>query len=429
MLKNYSKFAEYSVRTKFKIQLNIFMKKTLLALACAVCLGQGMVAQNAQEVVFTEDPSQGYLFNRFKDNWFITAEGGGNIFFSPGDVHRDWKDRWAPAASVYFGKWFSPIIGMRLGVSWLKTKGLSSDPRNPGVVVDEPTVDGLYRQKFNHVGPVADVMLNVTNWVCGYKPGRVYNFSIYGGAGGYFTYARHFNADGSSKYEYCKDKILAVRAGIINSFNVSEQVQLSLDLRFTALDNHSDEEMNYGFNKTSYDAAAFLGVTYRFKKREWSAPIVPICPEPENCDALRARLQAADARIADLEAQLAACLARPTEVVTVEAPAAPLATIYFPINVSKLTAEDIRVVNAVAEVMKSTPDTKYVVTGWADNYTGNDRINTRLRQQRAASVERQLLRQGVNAGQFNTTINAGNLVDLGEKFVALDRATTIQVAE
>lgn len=404
------------------------MKKTLLALACAVILGQSMIAQNAQEVTFVEDPSQGYLFNRFKDNWFVTAEGGANIYFSPGDVHRDWKDRWAPAASVYFGKWFSPIIGIRMGVSWLKTKGLSDSPDALGVIRDEPTVDGLYRQKFNHVGPVADVMLNVTNWIWGYKPGRKYNLVVYGGAGGYFTYVRQYDADGSSSYQYVQDKVLAVRGGIINSINVSEQVQLSLDLRFTALDNHPDEGSSSYVNKTSYDAAAFLGVTYRFKKREWNAPIVPVCPEPENCDALRAQLQAADARIADLEAQLQACLDRPVEVVEAPKPA-PLATIYFPINVSKLTKEDVRVVNAVAEVMKANPDTKYVVTGWADNYTGNGKINTRLRQNRAASVERQLLRAGVADSQFTTTINAGNLVDMGEKFVALDRATTIQEAE
>ena len=111
------------------------------------------------------------------------------------------------------------------------------------------------------------------------------------------------------------------------------------------------------------------------------------------------------------------------------APAAPLATIYFPINVSKLTKSDVRVVNACAEVMKANPDTKYVVTGWADNYTGNDRINVNLRKNRAASVEKQLLKAGVPADQFNTTINNGNLVDMGEKFVALDRAATIQIAE
>ena len=214
---------------------------------------------------------------------------------------------------------------------------------------------------------------------------------------------------------------------MLNTFRVSKHIQLSLDLRFTALDNHRDEAAQT-LNKTSYDAAAFLGVTYLFNKTEWSAPVVPVCPPAENCDALRARLQAADARIADLESQLKACLERPVEVVE-NVEKAPLATIYFPINVSRLTREDVRVVNAVAEVMKANPDEKYVVTGWADNYTGNDRINTNLRKNRAASVEKQLLKAGVNADQVKAEINNGNLCDMGEKFVALDRAATIEVAD
>jgi outer membrane protein OmpA-like peptidoglycan-associated protein len=403
------------------------MKKSILALACGAMLGQSMVAQSAQEVTYKEDPSQGYLLNGFKDNWFVTAEGGVNILFSPNDVHRNWLDRWAPAASVYFGKWFSPVIGARIGVSWMKIKGLSETSTALGVIQDEPTVDGLYRQKFQHVGPVADIMFNLSNLVCGYKPGRFYNLTLYAGCGGYFTYTRQYDSDGSSSYEYTKDKVLAIRAGLINTFQVSKQVQISLDLRFTATDNHLDEA-EYGWNKTAYDAAAFLGVTYLFPKRDWSAPVVPVCPEPENCDALRARLQAADARIADLEQQLKDCLNRPKEVAA-EPAKAPLATIYYPINVSKLTSEDVRVVNAVAEVMKSQPDNKYVVTGWADNYTGNDQINNALRQKRAAGVEKQLLKAGVDASQFTTTTNTGNLLDLGEKFVSLDRATTIQEAE
>ncbi len=403
------------------------MKKGLLALACVAMMAQSSVAQTAQEVTYVEDPTQGYLFNRFQDNWFISAQGGANIFFSPGDVNRDALDRWEPAANIYVGKWFSPLLGVRVGAEFLKVKGLSEVANANGVQPGEGTVNGLYKQKFVHLGPTFDVMFSVTNWLAGYKPSRIYDLNLYAGAGFYFTLARDYNSEGNH-YKNCKDNILQVHAGLVNTFHVSKHFDVFLDLRFTALDNHRDQDGGH-WNKTAYNAAAFLGVTYKFNKTDWSHPIVPVCPEPENCDELRARLAAAEAQIGDLEAQLKACLDRPAEVIVEEAPKAPLATIYFPINVSKLTREDVRVVNAVAEVMKSNPDTKYVVTGWADNYTGNDKINTNLRQKRAASVEKQLIKAGVSADQFNTTINAGNLVDLGEKFVALSRATTIQEAE
>ncbi len=410
-------------------------KSAILALFCALFIGQSSLAQEAsQEITYVEDPAQGYLFNRMKDNWFVTGEGGVGFYMSPGDTERKWSDRMSPAASIYVGKWFSPIIGVRVGVNWLQSKGLSSSPNGKGIEWDEPTVDGYYKQKFSEVGPVFDVMFNLTNWVCGYKPGRWYNLTAYVGGGGYWSFSKTYVEDDNSKYgfdadgwEHNDDRVITFRAGIINSFNISKQVQLSLDLRYSGIDNHKDED-GEAWNKTSHDIQAYLGVTYLFKKREWNAPIVPVCPEPEDCEPLRARLQAADARIADLEQQLKACLERPAEVIVEEEPA-PLATIYYPINVYKLTRKDIDIVKACAEVMKANPDKRYVITGWADNYTGNDKINTRLRQNRVAGVEKQLIKLGVPAEQFDVEINHNNLVDLGEKYQALGRAVTIEEAE
>lgn len=53
-------------------------KSAFLALACAALMSATATAQETPEITYTSDPSQGYLFNRFKDNWFITAEGGVN---------------------------------------------------------------------------------------------------------------------------------------------------------------------------------------------------------------------------------------------------------------------------------------------------------------------------------------------------------------
>ena len=76
--------------------------------------------------------------------------------------------------------------------------------------------------------------------------------------------------------------------------------------------------------------------------------------------------------------------------------------------------------------MTQNPDKKYTVTGWADNYTGSDNINIRLRKARAEGVQKVLVRNGVSESQLTVTTNNGNLSDLGEKCVALDRAVTIE---
>ena len=67
----------------------------------------------------------------------------------------------------------------------------------------------------------------------------------------------------------------------------------------------------------------------------------------------------------------------------------------------------------------------YVLTGWADNYTGTDAINKRLRKNRVNGVKKQLLRYGVPESQLEATTNDGNRVDLGDKVLTLDRCVTI----
>ena len=398
-------------------------KATLLACACALFMGVAANAQEAtQELQYQPDPSQGVLLNRMKDNWFITAEAGASFYIAPYGVHRAVADRFMPAASIYGGKWFSPVFGGRFGVNYLGLKGLAPSQRYIGAMPE--MVNGYYKTKYAEIGPVFDLMVNLTNWWCGYKPNRVYNATVYAGAGAYFTLTRHYDAQGNSEgFKNADNDIINLRAGLINSFRISEQMQISLDLRATGLSDLAGVDGN----RKALALQAYLGFTYNFKKRDWTAPVVPIIPEPENCDALRARLAAADARIADLEQQLKDCLNRPVE--TVVENNGPLATVNYPIGVSRLSRENQRVVKAIAHVMTQNSDKKYTVTGWADNYTGTDNINMRLRKNRAEGVAKLLKSNGVPASQINVTTNNGNLSDLGEKCVALDRAVTIEEAK
>jgi len=149
------------------------MKKSIaLAFGFAMLAGSAM-AQNAQEITYVEDPSQGYLFNRFRDNWFIQGEGGVTIGFTDEDNHRKLFDRLTPSAHLYVGKWFSPLLGVRIGASYVSVKGLSNDPNCVGLQPWEgKTEDGFWKTYQNYFGPSFSVMLNLTNWWCGYRPGR-----------------------------------------------------------------------------------------------------------------------------------------------------------------------------------------------------------------------------------------------------------------
>lgn len=389
-------------------------KATFFACACALFMGQAANAQEvvAEEVVVVEDATQGVLLNSFNSNWFITVDGGAGVYFSDFDSERKLSDRFAPPADLFIGKWFSPVIAVRGGASYLRSKGLA---KGPVIGSNGEYYKGFNKTIYNQLGPAFDVMFNLTNWWCGYKPNRVYNAIGYVGAGGFFTINKHFdNLD---------DTNLFGRVGLINSFNLSRRVALSLDIRYTFFGGHRDiyakmEESLHG------QLNAYLGLTFNLGKTNWNAPVVPVCPPAENCDALRARLAAAEARVADLERQLQDCLNRKPEVVKEAEPEA-LATIYFPIGVSRLTKEDKNIVNAVADVLKADASKKYDVKGYADTYTGSDAINNRLRQQRADNVVKQLVSKGVKNDQVKAVPVQGNLHGDNAALVSLDRCAVI----
>lgn len=405
------------------------MKKNLfLALACAAIVSGSAFAQ---EVTYVEDPAQGYTFNRFKDNWFLTVEGGANFQFSRYDNKRDAADRFAPAFGLEVGKWFSPIMGFRGGLGYMGAKGLAVKPDAFGLVYKDgkvatfPGKNGqeYYKTKVANLGISFDAMLNVTNWWCGYKPNRVYNFIAYVGGAAYMGLGHE--AGSATKWNTkVRDTNVALRGGIINSFNVSKQVALSIDIRYTALGSRWESGLRHG--DVTSNLAGFLGVTYLFNQRTWTAPVVPVCPPAENCDPIRARLAECEARLADTQRKLDECLRRPMPTAAVAAPCvAPLATVYFPIGSATVSRTDANVLKSVAAQMKANTGVKYDVCGWADNYTGTDAINQRLRQNRANNVKNILVRNGVSAGQLDVTTNPGNKYE-GKENVYLDRCVTIQ---
>lgn len=397
-------------------------KSALLTLACAALVSTSAIAA-VPEITYAEDPEQGVLVNRFKDNWFISAEGGVNVQFGKADKALKFGDRIAPNFGIEVGKWFSPVAGFRVGVNYLGAKGASNIVDAFGTVYDENGVAQMYDQYYKtHVGNIGlsfDFMLNVTNWWCGYKPNRVYNFIAYVGGASYLGFHKGTDGKWASKGF---DTALGLRGGIINSFNVSKQVALSLDIRYTALGaNHEATPCNT-FN---HDVSALIGVTYLFNNRTWNAPIVPVIPVIEDCDPIKARLAECEARLQDTQRKLDECLRRPIPEPEVVPCNIPVATCYFRIGSSTVSSTDRNVLKSVAAVMKADTNVKYEVCGWADNYTGTDAVNARIRTNRANAVKKILVKNGVSEDQLDVTTNPGDRY-AGKENVYLDRCVTIQ---
>jgi len=411
------------------------MKKiTLLALLCAMFTIPAVT--NAQEVTYVEDPAQGYLFNRMCDNWFIQAEGGVGMMMSTYDKHEHFGHRLGAKANLFVGKWFSPLVGFRAGFDYGQMKGATLKGNTFALGYREwpRLLDGQYvPQHFNNFGLIGDLMFNLTNWICGYKPGRFYNAVLYAGGTIHWVYARDGSSsasrDGKWVYgggddeDHCRN--YSAQIGLLNSFALTKKLDVLLDLRFDLMQEHVD---GAGMGKKTWIEypGVLLGLGYKFGKSEWNAPVTAVCPTwkytDAEGDALVARLNDANRKIADLEDQLRKCLEK--KPVEPKAADGPLATIYFPINRTEVLGVQRNVVEAVAEVMKNE-NRDYLLTGWADNYTGNDVINTRLRKGRVATVKKELVNRGVEDGRLETQINDGNLTNYGPKCASLDRAVTI----
>ena len=421
------------------------MKKiTLLACACALFLAP---AVNAQEVQYVEDPSQGYIFNRMQDNWFIQAEGGVGVLMSHKDASMKLGKRFmAPKANLFIGKWFSPLLGVRIGGHFEQMKGaVANDGYKAAIGVRTDMGDQMkddarqvLGQKFNRIGVTGDVLFNVTNWLCGYKPGRFYNAVVYAGASTSWNFYND-KADGTGSWKYkgemngkegTHSRNFALQAGLLNTFALGKHVDLLLDLRFDMIQEHID---GWGHKTWNEYPSAMLGFAYKFGKTEWNAPVVPVCPEftdqTPTIEALKRKLADANARIKQLEMDLDKCrkqkIDTDTTIVKVYEEG-PLATIYYPRGKSYITPVQMEVVNAVSEVMKNEND-NYLLTGWADNWTGNDAINIKLRHDRVNGVVKALEDKGIDGDRLEAETNNENHINAKNLECApLGRCVTIQ---
>ncbi|MBD5212310.1 MAG: OmpA family protein [Bacteroidales bacterium] len=402
------------------------MKKiVLLALATVALCGASKA--NAQEVTYVEDCSQGVLMNRNADNWFITAQGGANVLVGYHDVKvPEFKNRIGAQAGLFVGKWVSPVFGFRFGASWVMPKGATTADGTFRKMNDGAFDNGYYPQKFMGIGGEFDVMINLTNWWCGYKPNRVYNAVLHGGAGARWNLRRAYK-DGNLEWRASHDDNLYANIGLQNNFRVAKHLDIFIDLQAEGID----------FDKAELLPSVNAGLTYHFGKNEWNCPVTAVCPTwkytDAEGDALVANLNAAQNEIGNLKRQIKMLQDENNgnsrdKGSRVYADCERLATIYYPINQSSLSAREKNILRSVAGIMNQDTNKQYLLTGWADNYTGNDEINTRLREARVNGVKNYLVSCGVAESQLDATINNGNLEEnYGADAAPLDRAVTIQV--
>ena len=252
--------------------------------------------------------------------------------------------------------------------------------------------------KQNYMGIHFDFMINMSNWLGGYKE-RVYSFIPYFGAG--------FGRSNMGKNKISNNELFGV-AGIQNRFRLGKAMYLNIDLRTLMVREGFENVVPIQQRKLAFLPSASLGLTYRFGKRTWDVAEAKAdySPYEKKIADLESDLRNVNARIKQLTDDLAACRAEagkkvvpPTKIVNQVG--ASSAAVWFKIGRSNLLEESDVILNYLAKAIKDAdPNKTYVVTGYADKNTGNATINERLSRERAENTRNALIAKGVPASQL-----------------------------
>jgi len=105
------------------------LRKLLVVAMSGFFLVQGISAQTTTDSVYTVEVKDASKYkvetNLFGSNWFFGLGVGAQMYFGDHDKQMKFVDRLTPNFEAYFGKWFTPGIGVRFGANGYKIKGLS----------------------------------------------------------------------------------------------------------------------------------------------------------------------------------------------------------------------------------------------------------------------------------------------------------------
>lgn len=371
----------------------------LLALASASTVAmaqQEMEVVEQVDVIQVQDKYQ-VITNKFWSNWFFSLGGGAEATFGDNDKAGSFGKRISPTLNFAVGKWFTPGLGLRVQYSGLQARGYTYDA-GANYVKGTQMKDGYYKQRWDYMNLHGDVMFNLNALFGGYNQHRVYEIIPYLGAG--FTH----------NYSGPQREALAVNAGIINRFRVSNAVDINLELSAMGVEDKFDGETG---GKHGFDGvlSATVGLTYRFPVRGFKRPMPQLISQAE-----LAIMQQQMAQLAAANQQLQNALVNAqnqpvaevseTEVI-VQSDIAPR-TVFFTIGSDNVSPREVMNLSYLADQMKEFPDATYTVNGYADSSTGTPSFNQALSLKRAQAVVDVLVKDfGISADRLKISADGG----------------------
>ena len=373
------------------------MKKVLLLLL-VVALVTPIVS--AQE---WERPRawRGYETNRFWDNWEVAAGGGASMLQvgrNIGDDPGKFFNRVGWNANISAVKWIVPVVGMRLQVDGGEFQNYSFNQPKYG--------EGIFKTPYLYVH--GDILVNMSNWIGGYRPDRIYSAVSYLGFG-YNLMSWTDKSAGSTNSEY------AFTTGLLNKFHITPQWDIELDLRSWFFREGSLPAEINSCGRVAVGLSASVGVAYRFNRRVWTpayseadvdgyiAAIVGLEEEILATDAALINLaESAKALEEDnnrLKSDLAA--AKSAQPMPTKCHNTGEGVVFFTIGEATLSEYAHATLDNYITAMADC-NAPIMVTGYADKETGSAERNMQLSKERAESVMTYLVNNGIDATRITT---------------------------
>ena len=352
-----------------KTEMKRILMKKLLFLAL---LFAGTMPISAQE------PEDGDMDYKPFPHMFVGVQGGAQTTFT----NYDQLKLITPTASVYFGGWFTSVIGARLHVNGIWNKGGYDD------------ADQDFRYNYKYVNPNLDLMLNMCT-LFGKKDVYPINFYLLGGIG------INYSWDNDEAYA---QKAVLTKAWKNHRINHNARVGFQVDVPLAkhwgmnlevAANSISDRYNSKVGGKDDWSLTAQLGLSYRFgfkknKKSEGSED------EYDDYDEI-------------WETRVDTIWYDDVTFKEVTADREIKKEIFFGLKEDGVSQDQAQI-TAVAEFLKGVKDGEITITSYADKGTGTPQSNMKYSKQRAENTKKALIEKGVDPNMIKSVEWKGDTV-------------------
>ena len=340
------------------------MKKVLLLAAAALLTSSAVMAQ--------DDCKKG---PKLKSWNFVEVQGG--MEWTATDAKID--KLLSPIGAISLGRYFTPVVGARLHASGLQAKGRFEN------------LDKNY--KWNFITADADLLVNLSNLFscCNYS--HPVNVILGGGIGLTNAWKNDDMKDivkanpDMAPLAWSTDNRLShnLRAGLRFETDVTKPLGVSLEFDANSLDDRFNSKTN---DADDWMISGMIGLSYRFGYKKTKPRQVVRQIEEEVWVDVPDTIMVKEKRPIVKNEQ------KKIEEV-----------IFFQIRESDANAAQgtEKAIKDVADLMKTSEDAVFTVTGYADKGTGNAKLNKMYAEKRAADVTNKLINEhGLDASRVKS---------------------------